>query len=208
MVFCEFRQHIWFSDNTLRVFGQCLLKWFMSSSFSCVGSTAQECNHWWYVYFCGLCIIAIHWLTLLHTNDHDLFFGHWVIPSRGGFTFRACVGDLSHGTNTFWEAGLNVLPFKPVVGNITCWFTTTWFDLYFDLSIMTDMSGIYLFSGKYSAGWSQQCCFQSWVEIFLYVLKITTAHLGFSFNWVFIGFCFPLGPVFWLGMAMHHSSSL
>ena len=106
MVFCEFRQHIRFSDNTLRVFGQCLLKWFMSSSFSCVGSTEQECNHWWYVYFCGLCIIAIHWLTLLHANDHDSFLGHWVIPSRGALPLGPVLGTLVMAPTLFGKQGL------------------------------------------------------------------------------------------------------
>ena len=131
MVFCEFQQHIRFSDNTLRVFGQCLLKWFMSSSFSCVGSTEQECNHWWYVYFCGLCIIAIHWLTLLHANDHDSFLGHWVIPSRGALPLGPVLGTLVLAPILFGEAGRNVLPFKPVVVNITWWITSTGFDFYF-----------------------------------------------------------------------------
>ena len=66
-------------------------------------------------------------------------------PLEGGFTFRACVGDLSHGIITFGEAGLIVLPFIPGVDNITCGFSTTLFDLYFDLSFMTNRSGIFLF---------------------------------------------------------------
>ena len=37
---------------------------------------------------------------------------------------------------------LNVLPFKPVVGNSTYGVTTTFFGLLVDISIMTNMSGV------------------------------------------------------------------
>ena len=173
--------------------------WFMSSSFSCVGSTEQECNHWWYVYFCGLCIIAIHWLTLLHANDHDSFLGHWVIPSRGALPLGPVLGTLVLAPILFGKQG--VMSYL-----LNLWWSTSHDESHpqglifiFDLSFMTDMSGIYLFSGKYSAGWSQLCCFQSWVMIFLYVLKIASAHLGLTFIWVFIGFCFSFRSCIWTG---------
>ena len=71
-------------------------------------------------------------------NDHELFLIIGWSPLGGALPLGPVLGTLVMAPTFFWEAGLNVLPFKPVVGNISCWFTTTLFDLYFDLSIMTN----------------------------------------------------------------------
>ena len=87
-------------------FGQCLLMLFMSSSYSWVGSTAQDCNHRWYVFSCGLCLVTIHWLTLLHANWSGIIFDHWVIPSRGALPLGPVLGSLVRAPTLFGKQGL------------------------------------------------------------------------------------------------------
>ena len=65
--------------------------------------SSTSCNHQVGAFSCDIWIVAIQWLTFQLSKDHKISFcDHRVIPFSGGyFTFRACVGDLCQGSNTF-----------------------------------------------------------------------------------------------------------
>ena len=151
---------------------------------------------------CGICLVTFHWLTLLYaiwSRVNSFLIMEWS-PLGGSFPLGPVLGFLVKTPTFFGEARLNVLPFNPVIGYISCWITSNMVCYVTWSSTMTDGKTFTFCLVNFPAGWSQQCGIQSWEEIFLDVLGIASAHLGFFPYGGFIGFRFLFGLVFGIEM--------
>ena len=160
---------------------------------------------------CGLCLVTIHWLTLLHaiwSRVISFLIMEWS-PLGGSFPLGPVLGSLVKAPTLFGEARLNVLPFNPVIGYISCGVTSnmvcyvTW-SSHYD-SLVRILPFVWQISRRLIS--AMRCSVIGGDFPWCPGDSFSTSRI-FSLNWVFIGFCFLFGPVFGLGMVVYQSNSL